>query len=611
MGKKKTKQLKRHTELSALGLLEHFKVVLEEKQKRVTFIHYAKVKRLLKPVDKLIEYFNNAENKARIDGGEPSEYLKWHEVHEQGQILWKELMSAAISHIDSTAKGNSTLYDYVDDAIKFEDLLYGLEEFYRDHTLHSLWVYLIGVKLMGEDDQLGKIGRDLDWYLFNDVKEGESPDLLVAWAKLYEKYINSKVSGKRDAIWCIMALCHDLGYSLAKLRKLNEHVENVLKHYHVSALQRVGYSLDIEHQYLVKQFLELMAMEVRITPKVDGSSLRVISQDRNGQTEELVTVRRWIERTRSMNDFKGDESLYDRFRDSINSHKMQDIKTEKSVDLVRQLNSSALAKCYRDDSLYWRLCKSLECKEHGILSAYLIYKTLGIFANAYIRGSAEEWGLVNGEEIYNIIRGNILFGIAQHEFAFAHITNISSLAEILILCDELEEFSRLGHQLQSRDYRPTTAHTRVQIASDDQNPGWVTIHMEYKSVHPSPEDFAKFWVRKAERLCQLFSLPPLKKMEFEEEEERGNNLIRGIKAKFIYTGKYYSRYNQSEFVMERDRGCYLEISGRNRKHNQYTLDSRDDKLHLMRGQKQPPLDYKLLLELLLKPRTKKVLGSKS
>ena len=98
---------------------------------------------------------------------------------------------------------------------------------------------------------------------------------------------------------------------------------------------------------------------------------------------------------------------------------------------------------------------------YGILSSYLIYKILGIFAESSVRGPAEEWGLNDIEAKENTIRGDILFAIAQHEFDFAHLNQLGSFGDILIIADELEEFSRFGRQLQSRDYNETTAETSI------------------------------------------------------------------------------------------------------------------------------------------------------
>ncbi|MFC1816289.1 hypothetical protein ACFL0M_10190 [Thermodesulfobacteriota bacterium] len=113
--------------------------------------------------------------------------------------------------------------------------------------------------------------NNLNWYLFNDIEREKKlySQKLITEAKSREKALCKDVNKNRDAIWCIMALCHDLGYSLAKLDNLNEKVKNVLKFFDIPDFRHLGYSLDIEHHYIVSQFLELMAMDVRIVPSAD------------------------------------------------------------------------------------------------------------------------------------------------------------------------------------------------------------------------------------------------------------------------------------------------------------------------------------------------------
>jgi hypothetical protein len=245
--------------------------------------------------------------------------------------------------------------------------------------------------------------------------------------------IHKQVNEMRDAIWCLVALCHDLGYSLSKLNKLNEKVKDVLDFFDLDNFSQVGYHLNIEHQYNMSQFLELIAMEVRIVPDKDEKEAKI--------------------------------------------------------------------KCYREDPTYWRLCRALEKKQHGILSAYLIYKVLGIFADAWVRGPAEEWGLDVNEAADNIIRGAILFAIAQHEFDFAHLNSLGGVAEILILSDELEEFSRFGRQLLSRKYYDTMAHSDIEFDISKEEVA-ITFHYEVAEHR----DLGDFFRRKAERLAQVFSL---------------------------------------------------------------------------------------------------------
>jgi len=520
---------------------------------------------------KALEEYNNALKQERGDGKkrkEPrkpnlSDHLIWNEVHEQGHKLWTDLMRAAIVAIDPNAKGHSALLDYLDAATKFEDLLYGLEEFYRDHTLHSLWVYLIGIKLMGEKGGLEPMAKNLNWYVYNEVRKGEYSEPVAAWAHLEKLCLNEEVQKNKDAIWCVMALCHDLGYSLAKLDKLNEKVQAVLEYYDVSDFRHVGYTLDLEHQYLVTQCLDLMAMEVYITPGDDCPEEPKNDADKKAHRRVLARIKKvkdnrphkpeqCLERNTLRKLFLGDDENNDAAQQKDDASKAVD-------DLARGVYDNVLIKCFRDDASYWRLCKALERKEHGVLSAYLLYKTMGLFADTSVRSPAEGWGLEDDEVVDNIIRGDILFAIAQHEFAFAHIDQMSSLAEILILCDELEEFTRLGRQLQSRKYHDTTADAWVCVelgpeTDTEEEPRtygcgiMAKITMTYESQHQTREEFVEFCCRKAKRLCKLFSLVPDRRERTANKEKPYR--IREIETVFNYYNE--PRFKKRESDDERD-----------------------------------------------------------
>jgi len=444
--------------ITVLGLLRKYEQWVRNGEIQFIRKGSAEQKFILILVRELISDFQAAEDKQKKGKGDISENLDWYKTHQNGRDLWKELASSAVNNIDKDSKGNSTLFEFLEAATEFEDILYGLEPYYRDHTLHSLWVYLIGEYILRE--LLPHIHDDLNWYLFNDIEKEKSfySTVLLKEAIKKEKEICKEVTKHKDAIWCLMALCHDLGYSLSQLNMLNEKVKNVLRFFDLPNFRHIGYSLDIEHQYIASQFLDLMAMDVRIVPSSD----------------------------------------------------------KKDV----------LIKCYRDDSTYWRLCRGFEKKQHGILSSYLIYKILGIFAEAWVRGTAEEWGLEDEEAKENIIRGDILFAIAQHEFDFAHLNQLSSLADILILADELEEFSRYGREMISRKYHDTTADTAINFKPNNPKQGKdVEIYITYEvAKHHSLNDFFK---RKAQRLCRMYSL----------EQEQGRDKYCTIKSlKMIAVG---------------------------------------------------------------------------
>ena len=61
-----------------------------------------------------------------------------------GINLWKLLFETALRSLTGDLQGCNQIFKYFDEFVKFEALLYGTDDYYRDHTLHSLWVYFLG-----------------------------------------------------------------------------------------------------------------------------------------------------------------------------------------------------------------------------------------------------------------------------------------------------------------------------------------------------------------------------------------------------------------------------------------------------------------------------------
>lgn len=518
--------MKKPEKIKVLTLLEKYKNWVEKGQ--IQFLK-GDSKDILKYLEELINDFRKAEDEAKQAEVSINEKLDWHETHKKGRELWHKLASYSLHDIDEGSKGNAKLFEFLDAATEFEDLLYGLEPYYRDHTLHSLWVYFIGEYILRE--LIPNIHNNLNWYLFNDIKrdkkEYKYSKKLVEEANKQEDGFCREVNKHKDAIWCLMALCHDLGYSLAKLKNLNKKVEKVLSFLDISDFKHIGYSLDIEHQYLVSQFLELMAMDVRIVPS-------------------------------------------ENFRN-------KGIKLKEKV----------LVKCYRDDSTYWRLSRALEKKEHGILSSYLIYKIIGMFADTSVRGPAEEWGLDDEEVPDNIIRGDILFAIAQHEFEFAHLNQLGSLADILVLADELEEFSRLGRQLLSRKYYDTTAEAAVCFKANNKkikSGEDIEIEMIYYAKQKERKGFLEFFKRKAERICSLYSL----EQDRYQEKTKGCN-VKTIKLTVTWEKEEYYFYLSGDPT--KTTGYLPKTKYKNGyPKGKYDLKCYDDKLYILHENVEISLD---------------------
>lgn len=570
-----------------LNLIEQYQTSVSEGA--VQFLESDSNKEINGYLGDLYKIFKPLKNKEK----EKNKEYDWNKAHESGRQLWKKLVSQALNSIDPNSKGNSTLFEYLTVATKFEDLLYGLEPFYRDHTLHSLWVYFLGDNLLR--NELVHIYDQPDWYIYNDIKRDKDKydfkHELKEYSIIKKEILQNAVNTHKDAIWCIIALCHDLGYSISKLNKLNKSVQNVLKYFDVSDFRRIGYSLDIEHQYLMSQFLELMAMDVRIVPAenyADDLSVKPAEFE-----EEWGKVyKEWKVKKRKKDDFKKN---YDEILKKFSGEKVS-----------KTLGDRVLTKCYRDDSTYWRLSRALEKKGHGILSAYLIYKVLGIFAESSVSGPAEVWGLDDNEAQANIIRGDILFAIAQHEFDFAHLNHIGSFADVLIIADELEEFSRLGRQMLSREYTHTTAETSIKFINKKKGEKIeqgkeIDIEMDYICQHKERDDFLNFFVRKSKKLCSIYSLKL--SPEDKDEEDMGKEnycIINKITMTVIWQEnenetkeKYWFRLCRESDNERYFEGC-LPRYKRNPKTKKITkcvrqLKSYDDKLKVVYRNKEYPL----------------------
>ena len=58
--------------------------------------------------------------------------------------LWKVLFETSMSFISSDKQGYDKLFKYFDAFVEFEELIFASDSFYRDHTLHCIWVYFLG-----------------------------------------------------------------------------------------------------------------------------------------------------------------------------------------------------------------------------------------------------------------------------------------------------------------------------------------------------------------------------------------------------------------------------------------------------------------------------------
>ena len=111
--------------------------------------------------------------------------------------------------------GINEIANYIEDFIKFESVLYGTDEHYRDHVEHVLQVWAIGISLISHNkfvlaDKF-EINKDVNFHF--ELPDNDKKEITISQSELW-------------AMWTIIALCHDLGYPIEKTSKITKTVKD-------------------------------------------------------------------------------------------------------------------------------------------------------------------------------------------------------------------------------------------------------------------------------------------------------------------------------------------------------------------------------------------------
>lgn len=144
--------------------------------------------------------------------------------------LWLRLIGKAIVYLkykdtrelyhDDQDFGVEKLEKFFNTFRTFEPVLYGAEEkSYRDHMAHMFSVFLAGEYLIKTHFGFDKV----------DVGDKELPEGMRI------------EPDEKEAMWCIMALTHDLGIALERMTDISPMAEDMLKEYRVFNVQGLSY----------------------------------------------------------------------------------------------------------------------------------------------------------------------------------------------------------------------------------------------------------------------------------------------------------------------------------------------------------------------------------
>ncbi len=181
-------------------------------------------------------------------GGEEALYLHSDEFHS----LWTEAIKDSIitlrkfdereqrrdEDIPSTF-GVEELDTYFKDYTEFESVLYGGTKYYRDHVLHVVRVWLLGIYILTENNYI------------KCLKVGEEEEEEV---NIQEKF----------SAWSLIALTHDLGYPLEKSSQIISVTRNMMKHFITNPVINMDFKFTGVQDTMNDFIIKLMSSKITV-----------------------------------------------------------------------------------------------------------------------------------------------------------------------------------------------------------------------------------------------------------------------------------------------------------------------------------------------------------
>ncbi len=392
--------------------------------------------------------------------------------------LWKALFEASMSYISPNKQGYDKIFKYFDSYVEFEELIFASDSFYRDHTLHCIWVYFLGEYIRrneefkelfaaGEQDfvmveslvdvmRRAKAANEEDLYLFRQV---------VNTHKLVLEY--------DQASRCVAALTHDLGYPLKKVEKINKSIKKVLPYFSINNFDDFTFEYENIQQSFVNQFIDFLSRDYAINLSTGEKVANILSK------------------IFKFNDKGGLEYVrYDEI-DKLTEEELGVIADSCKIDVDYRLSISKRYQYSNDFEQY----------KHGIMSAFLLCKNLPAFQN--VEYDMNKDTLINTPycpSVTVLTLGQILSSITDHTNDVYKIDTID-WASFLTFVDELEEFSRISRASQNREYVKEFCNTAIYMQD-----GWLNIDFEFDNANLDNLDPEISFKGRCKRFLTLFDI---------------------------------------------------------------------------------------------------------
>ena len=413
----------------------------------------------------------------------------------QATVLWKVLFELSMVYIDPDKKGYDTLFNYFDDFVEFEELIFASDKFYRDHTLHSLWVYFLGEYLYFKEEfqpLFSEFNQNIrSTALLFDSFEPIKDNRIIREFYSFLKNVKTILEFD-DSIRCVIALSHDLGYPLKIIGKINTSIQKILPHFSITKYGEFDFQFESVQQLYIQNLLEILSYDIEFqinVEELDYKEQKVI--------DKIFGLFNQINKVLASG-LKPNIELITQLDKELSSF------TDEEEHIVRRVMTGR-GTMEKSIARYLRLASDFEKYMHGIMSCYLLMKSLNTFSNfdiSYSNLSDLPMEKIDFATIYS--KSKILIAMADHTSHGFLIRKFDNYSAFLVLVDEIEEFSRMSRANQFRQYVQEFCKSDIRMEN-----GFLVIEFIFDNVEAEGLKPKIAFTAKCKRFTNVFDIPRL------------------------------------------------------------------------------------------------------
>ncbi|NHJ04391.1 MAG: hypothetical protein EAX90_06180 [Candidatus Heimdallarchaeota archaeon] len=473
-----------------------------------------------------IKFLVNQEEKKKTISDLINNLKSFEDIHDKISIakeLWKVLFEASMSYIDSDKQGYDNLFKYFNEFVEFEELIFASDSFYRDHTLHSLWVYFLGEYIYNKpefsglysnfNNEIRNTSRVRDFFLSLN-----KPQIFSDFYRVLDNV--QRIIELEDSVRCVTALTHDLGYPLKKIQKINKSIGKILPYFSISKYGEFSFQFETVQQYYIENLIELLANDINMVIEMGGLEYEeqiLISEISNkiGLISEAIN-----------NDREFDPKHLNEIKEYLEKIDGKEAFLLRRIFVGRGTLQKSMSKLLR-------FANDFENYQHGIMSSYILMKLVNAFSNIQINYSDPSNLQLEGMDFAGIhCKLRILVAMADHTSPGYQMREIDSYSAHLQLIDEIEEFSRISRADQYRQFVNQFCKTDIRM-----NNSWLEIDFIFDDKNIAGLNPEITFRDKCKKFLKIFDIP---------------NLCENLKIRFRCIGKLPTNSNTYELKIVRN-----------------------------------------------------------